>query len=192
MDNTLKMVAGFVALVLIGAFAVSFLSSVPKDKYDALAAKCEQDKASSAVQVAAQKDKADFAAQALADCVTEKTAGQQVIASRNAEIAVLREDSDILASARQKTSLRSQYALLLTYYNDGFGPDSVLNTVKMQRIEAQIAAIGDPALVGLFDGIRKCDSLLSCQAAKAKFTGEITGKMSLLANDTVVIVGAGQ
>lgn len=188
MDERIKIAAIVIVLSLVGAFAVSFLTSVPKDKYDSLAKNCEQAAADAGKLLDAEKAKSRFAAEELRGCEDGKKGAEGLIDAKNAEIADLRKDSDALALAREKADLHEQQKLLLEYYLDAFGPEKVLNNPRLQKIEGQLAVIGDAGLTGLWLEVKGCQTLLGCQNAKEKFTGAINTRMSLYANETVGIV----
>ena len=188
MDERLKIAAFVVVLSLVGAFAVSFFTSVPKEKYDELANGCAQDKADAGKLLDAEKAASRFAAEELRSCEDGKKGTESLLDAKNAEIAELRKDSDALALAREKADLHEQQKLLLEYYMDAFGPGTVLNNPRLQKIEGQLALIGDAGLTGLWLEVRECQTLLGCQNAKEKFTGAINTRMSLYANETVEIV----
>jgi len=188
MDNKIKLVGALVTLVIIGALVLSFFNSVPKNTYDELKSACESAKADAASQLAAEKGKSSFTVQSLADCVTQKKGGEELLAARNAEIEGLRKESAVLSAARVKADAHQQYVILLQYYNDGFGSNSVLNNEKMGKIQAQLSLVGDADVTGFFNAIRSCSTLLGCQTAKDKFIGTINAKMGVLANETTEIV----
>jgi len=191
MDERIKIAAAVIVLSLVGAFAVSFLTSVPKEKYDELAKNCAQDKADAGQLLDAEKAASRFAAEELRGCEDEKKGAESLIEAKNAEIASLRVDSDALALAREKSDLHEQQKLLLEYYLDAFGLDKVLNNPRLQKIEGQLAVIGDAGLTGLWLEVKGCQTLLGCLNAKDKFTGAINTRMSLYANETVEIVKQG-
>jgi hypothetical protein len=87
MDERIKIAAAVIVLSLIGAFAVSFLTSVPKEKYDTLAKNCEQEKATAAGALDAEKAKSRFAAEELRGCEDDKKGAESLIDAKNAEIA---------------------------------------------------------------------------------------------------------
>lgn len=188
MNERIKLGAIVVVLSVIGAFALSFFTSVPKESYEALKSSCEQDKADAAKLLAAEKGKSQFAAEELAGCEDEKKGAESLVETKNAEIAELRVDSDLLSQARAKADLHEQQKLLLEYYLDAFGSGSVINNAKVQKIEAQLDAIGDAGLKGLWVEVKGCTTLLGCQDAKGRFTGAISTWMSLYANETVETV----
>lgn len=192
MDERIKIAAAIIVLSLVGAFAVSFLTSVPKEKYDELQKGCEQGRIDAGKLLEAEQAKARFAGEELRGCEDEKKGAEGLIEAKNTEIAELRKDSDALAQARERADLHEQQKLLLEYYLDAFGSGKVLNNPRMQKIEGQLAVIGDAGLTGLWLEVKGCQTLLGCQNAKGKFTGAINTRMSLYANETVEIVEQAQ
>lgn len=188
MDERLKLIAIVAVLAIMGAAALSFFTMVPKGAYDALQKGCEQDAASAAVTLEAEKQKSRYSAEQARDCESEKQGAQQLVEAKNAEIETLQKGADVLARARARADLHEQQRLLLEYYMDAFGPDRVINNEKVQKIEAQLGAIGDAGLTGLWVNVKGCQTLLGCQDAKGRFTGAIAARMSLYANETVGIV----
>ncbi|MCX6772969.1 MAG: hypothetical protein NTV88_04330 [Candidatus Micrarchaeota archaeon] len=188
MDEKIKLVGALVAIVIFGALVLSFFTSVPKSTYEELKTACDSAKADAASQLSAEKGKSSFTAQSLADCVTQKKGGEELLAARNAELEGLRAKSAILSAARVKADAHQQYVLLLQYYNDGFGPNSVLNNEKMGKIQAQLTVVGDADVTGFFNSIRSCSTLLGCQSAKSNFINAAEQRMGMLANETTEIV----
>lgn len=188
MDERLKIIAAVLALAIVGAFALSYLASVPKGQYDALKTSCDEERASSAALLDAEKARADYAAGQLRGCENEVNANQGLLAAKNEEIEALQVDAGVLAQARVKANAHGQMALLLSYYLDAFGPGRVPNTPRVQKIEAQLASIGDAGLTGMWVDVKTCSALISCANAKDRFTGAIGTRMSLLANETAEIV----
>lgn len=176
--------------LLIAALALLFgcTQGVPQEKYDSLAASCAQQNATLQGEISSANSAVENAQAGLSDCVAGRQAAEGLIDAKDAEIALLRNESDILAAARQKTAAISQYDTLMVYYNDAYGVGAILNTAKLNRISAQVALLGNAALSSSWDGVKGCQTSSGCDNAKAAFLAEIDAAVALLNAQVAAIV----
>jgi len=182
-----------IALIAVVSLALLFGcagSSVPQEKYDALAASCSKAKNESAASLSSQIAKTNDANSQLSSCTAQRQsleAAQSVMERQNSE---LQAQADVLAAARVKTDMMGQYALAQQYYLDAYGPDKIINSARLRRIEAQVALLGDAGLSTAWYNVRDCQTITECGTAKAKFLPYISNRTNELAVEVAAIVGA--
>ena len=182
---------------LLLPFALSFfllfgcvLGGVPQKDYDALKASCASDREASAAALQSEQAKSEDAAQRLDACMGSNSALNSRIALKDSEITGLQADKAVLDAARQKTGQIAACGLALQYYNDAFGPGSIANTYRLNRIDAQVASLSDQNLTALWGAVRNCDGITGCANARAAFVSAIQGKEGALAVQAAAIVQA--
>jgi len=182
-------------LIAIAALALLFGctgSSVPQEKYDALAASCEKAKTDAAGALAGEKNRADLAEARLATCNSNSMSLEQLLAAKEQENELLSADAAVLAKARVKTDMILQYELAEEYYLDAFGPGRLPNTAKMERMDAQVALLDDSGLAAAWNSVKDCQGITGCGTAKAKMAPYIGNQTQKLALDAAAIVGAAE
>ena len=176
--------------LLIAALALLFgcTQTVPQEKYDSLAAACAQQNATLQAGLSNAQAALAGAQGSLSDCVAGKQAQDQLIADKDNEIALLHLDSDVLAHARQKTTAIEDYNNLTSYYNDAYGPGKIINTAKLNRIDAQVRMLNDSSLSSSWADLRGCQTSYSCDVAKTAFVATIKSNIALLDAQVAAIV----
>ncbi len=184
-------------IVLIAIVSLALLfgcigSSVPQEKYDALAASCSKAGNDSAALLSAQIAKTGAASSQLSVCTEEKQSLESLLTVREQENAALGAEAAVLASARAKMGLAGQYNLTTAYYLEAYGPGKVPNTARIKKIDTQVNSLNDSALRSLWQGVKNCQGITSCEGAKADFIPYIDGKITALKLEAAAIVGAWQ
>jgi hypothetical protein len=180
-------------LIAIAALALLFGctgSGVPQEKYDALAAWCDKAKTEAAGALAEEKGRTDLAEARLATCNSNSMSLEQLLAAKEQENGLLAADAAVLAKAKEKTDLIGQYNLAEEYYLDAFGPGKLPNTARMNKIDAQVALLGDSGLAAAWNGVKNCQGITGCDTAKAKMVPYIGNQTQRLALEAAAIVGA--
>jgi len=167
-------------------------SSVPQEKYDALAASCSKAKNDSAAALSAEVAKTGAATARYSSCVDEKQSLESLLAVREQEKEALGAQAAILANAREKTALAAQYNVTIGYYLEAYGPGKVPNTARLRKIDAQVASLNDNSLAVAWQDVRSCQTITECDTAKAKFIPYINGMMATLYLEAAAIVAEGQ
>ncbi len=177
------------AFALVAALVLLFgCIGVPQEKYDALKASCDSDKAALSSSLEKEQSQNALLGKNLDKCNAERAADGQMISDRDSQIASLNADEAVLLAARAKADKIGQYQLALTYYNDAFGPGKIANTVRLNRIEAQVSSLSDPALYTIWKSVRNCQGITDCESARSKFTSAINSTISSLALQIVDVV----
>ena len=181
-------------LLALAALALLFgcagNTGVTQAQYTALSASCAQQNETMQSQLNTAQTELVNAQGSLSDCVSEKQADDRLISSKDDEIAVLTNESDVLADARQEAALVNEYGNLTEYYNDTYGAGMVPNTAKVDRIDALVAQLNDTSLSALWGNIRNCQTLLGCQDAESAFQAGISANVAIL-NAKVEAIVAG-
>lgn len=173
--------------ILVLAAAVMLLSGcigVPQEKYDSLKSSCDAQQADAAVALAAEKAKTAQVNSKLSDCTAAKQALESLLASGSAECNALKNDSVVLAAIREKTALIAKYESAVQYYNDCYGPGQIPNTYKYNRMDVHLLSF-DRNLYSLWGGVKGCDGVVACDAAKLKFLSSINASISSLSLQAV-------
>ena len=188
----MKMLFALIALVSLVLLFGCTGNGVPQEKYDALSASCENAKATAAASLASEETKAASANARLSACMTEKQSLESLLTSREQENEALRAEAAVLADAREKTGLARQYNATMEYYLEAFGPGKVPNTVRLKKIDTQVASLNDSALAALWQSMKNCQGISSCENAKAAFISHIDSRIMALEIEAAAIVGKGQ
>ena len=182
---------------LLLPFALSFfllfgcvLGGVPQKDYDALKASCASDREASAAALQSEQAKSEDAAQRLDACMGSNSALNSRIALKDSEITGLQADKAVLDAARQKTGQIAACGLALQYYNDAFGPGSIANTYRLNRIDTQVGSLSDQNLSALWSAVRNCGASTDCANARAAFVSGIQGRENAIALQVVGMVQA--
>ncbi len=174
---------GIAALVLLfGCIGVS------QEKYDGPKAQCDSEKADLSAQLSSKDSRVIELTGKISECNSQKQTMDAVIRTKDMEIAVLKNDSKVLASARAKAGRIAQYKLLITYYNEAYGPGKIANSVRLNRIDAQAASLNDTPLYASWKALRNCDGILNCDSSNAAFTKAIDSRINSLAFEIADIV----
>ena len=180
------------SLLLLCALSLFLLfgciGTVPQKDYDALKASCAQEKQDLQSQLSAENAKGSDAANRLSDCLSSSGALAAKIAAKDAEIYRLRGEELVLNQARGKAALYSGYGIALQYYNETYGPGSIPNTYRLNRLDAQVRSLSDPNLLLLWQRLRNCETITTCADAKAAFISGISDGQAALALQVVGIV----
>ena len=110
------------------------------------------------------------------------------MAAQEAEIASLKADSDVLAAARQKSAIIANYKLVLTEFNDAYGPGKAPTTPKLKAIESLIISLKDSQLYGSWLDFSRCSIITECDAAKARLSENVNSSVNSLTYQIADIV----
>jgi hypothetical protein len=188
----MKMLFALIALVSLVLLFGCTGNSVPQEKYDALSASCEKAKATASASLASEEAKANAANSRFSACTLEKQSLESLLTVREQENEALRAEAAVLAKAREKTGLAKQYNVTIEYYLEAFGPGHVPNTVRLKKIDAQVASLNDGSLAALWQGVKNCQGISDCENAKAAFILYIDNRITALGLEAAAIVGTGQ
>ena len=185
--NGRMLLAAAMALGLI-ALAGCVIGGVSQGDYDSLKASCTSDAQASAAALQREQAKSADEAQRLSDCMDSNSVLNGRIAIKDAEITGLQSGQAVLEAARQKTGQFAAYGLALQYYNDAFGPGSIANTYRLNRIDAQVGLLSDRNMPALWSAVRNCGGITDCANAKAAFVSAIQDRENAIALQVVGIV----
>ena len=178
-----------IAFVALLALLFGCTGGVPQDKYNALAVSCGAAKNASASALASEVSKTGEANAKLSACATDKQSLQSLLGITEQENTRLKEDSEVLASARAKAAMIGQYKLAEEYYLDAFGPGKIPNTARIKKADAQIAMLNDTTLLGIWANVKSCQTLTGCDNAKAAFSPYISNQTLRLALEAIAGLG---
>jgi hypothetical protein len=163
-------------------------TGVPQEKYDAMLASCDKDKAELSASVEKEQVKSSELQGRLGNCQAGSDADKLVIRTQESQIAALKTDSEILLTAKEKAGRIGQLKLLRTYYDDAFGPGKIPNAYKLNRIGNQANSLSDIELYATWKSVRNCQSSTGCDTAKADFVKAIDSGITAVAFEIVDIV----
>ncbi len=164
------------------------LATVPQTKYDDLSATCTQQKTDAAAALDVMTSKANAYKTQADQCSSEQNATETIINSQAAQIASLKADSDVLAAARQKSAIIANYKLVLTEFNDAYGPGKAPTTPKLKAIESLIISLKDSQLYGSWLDFSRCSIITECDAAKARLSENVNSSVNSLTYQIADIV----
>lgn len=177
--------------LLMGIVALALLfgcTGVPQEKYDSLKSQCDSEKIDLNARLLSGDSRANELAAKISECNSQKQSMDAAIRAKDAEMALLRNDSGILASARAKAGRIAQYNLVTAYYLDAYGPGKIPNSVRLNRIDAQAASLNDAALYASWKAVRNCSGIVDCENAKSAFTKAIDSRISGIESEIADIV----
>jgi|GEM_PF-1169647 len=164
-------------------------AGVPQERYDALEMACAQERSALNENLALKISDANASRLRYEKCLSEKTATETLLNQLDLQCADALKDTAILAQARMKTAKIEQYNLVLTYYDDAYGPGKIPNTPKINRIENQIASLSDVPLYNSWLAAKNCDSIGGCNTAKQNFKNMISTRVDVLEKEVVGVIG---
>jgi len=182
------MAKAILALIFVFALLMAGCAGVPQEKYDALNSACTEGKAALQQNLDAQKARANSAEEKLSECTGARELQENMLRSKEAQIETLNANSDLLAEAKVKTDGIAQLDLLISYYNDAYGPGKIINNARLNRIETQVNLIGDDALPSKWQAVRDCYSIENCNSAKEAFSSYVNLKIAGLEKEAVKII----
>lgn len=178
------------SLALLALLSGCVLGGVSQGDYNSLKASCASDAQAAASALQNEQAKSADAAQRLADCTNSNAALNSKAAIKDSEIASLQSEEAILDAARQKAAQVAALGLALQYYEDAFGPGSIANTYRLNRIDSQVASLSDQNLTALWGAARNCSGITDCATARSAFVSGIQGREDALALQIAGIVQA--
>lgn len=182
-SSMIRLLAYVLPLVLL-----SGCTGVSQEKYDGLKSQCDSEKADLNAQLSSRDSRVIELTGKISECNSQKQTMDAIIRTKDLEVASLKNDSGILASARAKAGRIAQYELLAAYYNDAYGPGKIANSVRLNRIDAQAAKLNDAPLYASWTAVRNCGGITDCGSAKDNFTKAIDSRISSLAFEIADIV----
>ena len=184
-------------MLLAAAFAVALIAlsgcvigGVSQGDYNSLNASCASDSQAAAAALQGEQAKSADVAQQLSDCMSSNSALNGRVAIMDSQITGLQADQAALGAARQKAGQFAAYGLALQYYNDAFGPGSIANTYRLNRIDTQVGSLSDQNLSALWSAVRNCGASTDCANARAAFVSGIQGRENAIALQVVGMVQA--
>jgi len=176
-------------LALAAALALLFgCIGVPQEKYDALKSSCEQEKKDLTLAAEAAQSQLAGLNSRLSSCTSSKEGIESLLKGKESELEAANARLSVLDRAKEKAGAVASVQALQAYYNDAFSPGKIVNSIKISRIEQQLALINDASLTAGWKRVINCGSLSECDNAKANFTAQLDAKISQLALETVSIV----
>ena len=167
---------------------LSGCTGVSQEKYDTLKSQCDSDKTDLNARLSSQDSRVNELTSKISECNSQKQKMDAAIRAKDAQMALLRNDSEILASARAKAGRIAQYDLVTAYYLDAYGPGKIPNSVRLNRIDAQAASLNDNQLYASWTAVRNCGGITDCGSSKAAFIKTIDSRISAIALEIAEIV----
>jgi len=183
MQRSLAFALAACAILLFGCAA-----TVPQTKYDDLSATCAQQKTDAAAALDAMTSKADVYMAQAGQCGSEQNATEKIISDQAVQISSLKNDSDVLADARQKSDLIAKYKQVQALFNDAYGPGKAPTTPKLKAIESLIISLKDSQLYGSWLDFSRCSIITECDNAKLRISEDVNSSVNTLTYQIADIV----